>query len=49
MEFLVVFFAVFFFLVCIVAPIVGVEDRPGFRRPDRKVSQPVGSWFHPGT
>ena len=46
MEFLVVFFAVFFILACVVAPIVGVEDRPGFKRPDRKVRQPVENWFH---
>ena len=46
MEFLVVFFAVFFFLVCVVGPIFGPDDRPGFRNPERKVRQPVGSWFH---
>ena len=45
MEFLVVFFAVFFVLACIVGPIVGPDDRPGFKRPERKVRQPVGDWF----
>ena len=45
MEFVVVFFAVSFILVFIVGPIFGPDDRPGFRRPDRKIRQPVGDWF----
>jgi hypothetical protein len=45
MEFLVVFFAVFFILACVVGPIVGPDDRPGFKRPERKTRMPVGSWF----
>jgi hypothetical protein len=48
MEFLVVFFAVFFILACVVAPIVGPDDRTGFRRPDRKTRPSVGSWFQTG-
>ena len=49
MEWLVVFFVVFFLVACLGAPRFGAEDRPGFKHPDRKVRQPVGSWFHPGT
>ncbi len=46
MELLVVFFAVFFLAVAIGAPLWGAEDRPGFKRPDRKLERPpVGSWF----
>jgi hypothetical protein len=45
MDFLVVFFTVFFVLACIVGPILGPDDRPGFRRPDRKARAMVGAWF----
>ena len=45
MEFLALFFAVFFVLVFVVGPILGPDDRPGFRDPERKIRQPVGSWF----
>jgi hypothetical protein len=33
---ILVFFAVFFLLVCVLGPFVAAEDRPAFRRPDRK-------------
>jgi len=40
-----VFFSVFFVLAVIVGPLVAPEDRPGFKRPDARLRQPVGSWF----
>jgi hypothetical protein len=36
MDVVVVFFLVFFFLVFVVGPLLRLEDRPGFLRPDRK-------------
>jgi hypothetical protein len=36
MTFVWIFFAVFFFLACVVGPFLAVEDRPAFRRPDKK-------------
>ena len=36
MTFLFVFFAVFFFLSLVVAPWLRIEDRPAFKRPDKK-------------
>jgi hypothetical protein len=35
-DFLIGFFAVFFVLALVVGPLLRVEDRPSFRRPDRK-------------
>jgi hypothetical protein len=37
MSFLFVFFTVFFFLALVVGPWLRVEDRPAFKRPDKKV------------
>jgi hypothetical protein len=37
MTFLVVFFAVFFILAVVVGPAMKIEDRPAFKRPDKKV------------
>jgi hypothetical protein len=45
MELLVVVFAVFFILACVVGPIVGPDDRTGFKRPERKARATVGDWF----
>ena len=42
MTFVIVFFAVFFFVACVLGPIFGAESRPGFRRPDKKPRQNVG-------
>jgi len=36
MTFLFVFFAVFFFLATVVGPAMKIEDRPAFKRPDKK-------------
>ena len=36
MSFLLVFFAVFFFLTFVVAPILGAEDRPAWLNVNRK-------------
>ena len=36
MSFLFVFFAVFFVLSLVVAPWLRNEDRPAFKRPDKK-------------
>jgi hypothetical protein len=36
MTFFFVFLAVFFFLAVVVGPWVGIEDRPAFKRPDKK-------------
>jgi hypothetical protein len=35
-SFLFIFFAVFFFLTFVVAPIAGAEDRPGWLRVNHK-------------
>jgi hypothetical protein len=32
----IVFFAVFFVIVCVLGPFAAAEDRPAFRWPDRK-------------
>jgi hypothetical protein len=45
MNVLPAFFIAFFVLVFIVGPLVAAEDRPGFKRLDRKPRQAVGSWF----
>jgi hypothetical protein len=37
MSFLFAFFTVFFFLAVVVGPWLRVEDRPAFKRPDKKV------------
>jgi hypothetical protein len=37
MSFLFIFFAVFFFLAVVVGPAMRIEDRPAFKRPDKKV------------
>jgi hypothetical protein len=36
MSFLFVFFTVFFFMAIVVGPALKREDRPAFKRPDRK-------------
>ena len=36
MSFVFVFFAVFFFLALVVGPAMKIEDRPAFKRPDKK-------------
>ena len=36
MTFLFVFFAVFFLLSMVVGPAMKIEDRPAFKRPDKK-------------
>jgi hypothetical protein len=45
MEVLPAFFIAFFVIVFFVAPFVAEDDRPGFKRLDRKPRQAVGSWF----
>jgi hypothetical protein len=45
MDVAAVFFAVFFVLVFVVAPLLGLEDRPEFLRPERKTRPMIGSWF----
>jgi hypothetical protein len=45
MSFLAYFFIVFCILAFVVGPWLRIEDRPGFKRPERKLRQPVGSWF----
>ena len=42
MSAIAVFFTVFFFLVVVLGPIFGGEDRPSFRWPDRKPRRMVG-------
>ena len=42
MTFLFVFFAVFFFLACVLGPIFGAESRQAFMRPDKKPRPNVG-------
>ena len=37
MSFLFVYFVVFFFLVFVVGPAGRIEDRPAFKRPDKKI------------
>jgi hypothetical protein len=37
MSFVFVFFMVFFFLALVVGPALRIEDRPAFKRPDKKV------------
>jgi hypothetical protein len=41
MSSLAVFFVVFFFLVIVLGPIFGPEDRPDFLRPDSKFRKMV--------
>jgi hypothetical protein len=36
MSFVFVFFTVFFFLALVVGPAMKIEDRPAFKRPDKK-------------
>jgi hypothetical protein len=36
MSFVLVFFAVFFFLALVLGPAMKIEDRPAFKRPDKK-------------
>jgi hypothetical protein len=36
MEFIAFFFVGFFFLALVVGPLLRIEDRPEFLRPDRK-------------
>ena len=36
MSFLFIFYAVFFFLALVVGPALRIEDRPAFKRPDKK-------------
>jgi hypothetical protein len=38
-------FIAFFVIVFFVAPFVAEDDRPGFKRLDRKPRQAVGAWF----
>jgi hypothetical protein len=45
MDVAAVFIAVFFVLVFVVAPLLGLEDRPEFLRPERKPRLLIGSWF----
>ena len=45
MEVLPAFFIAFFVLALIVAPLLRIEDRPGFKRLDRKPRPDVGPWF----
>jgi hypothetical protein len=40
-----VFIAVFVVLVFVVAPLLGLEDRPEFLRPERKPRPLIGGWF----
>jgi hypothetical protein len=35
-TFVLIFFAAFFFLACVVGPMLRIEDRPAFKRPDKK-------------
>ena len=44
MEFLIAFLIVLF-VATLASPIVGVEDRPAVKRPDRVPRPMVGSWF----
>jgi hypothetical protein len=37
MSFVFILFTVFFFLAVVVGPWLRVEDRPAFKRPDKKV------------
>jgi hypothetical protein len=36
MSFVFVFFAVFFVLALVLGPAMKIEDRPAFKRPDKK-------------
>ena len=36
MSFVFVFFTTFFFLACGVGPALKIENRPAFKRPDKK-------------
>jgi hypothetical protein len=47
MEFLVAFLIVLF-VATLVSPIVGVEDRPAVKRPDRVPRPMVGTWSGSG-
>jgi hypothetical protein len=46
MGVLPLFFIAFFVIVFVVAPFCSPDDRPGFKRLDRKPRPAVGSWFH---
>jgi hypothetical protein len=37
MSFLAVYFLVFVVLALVVGPVLRIEDRPAFKRPDKKV------------
>jgi hypothetical protein len=37
MSFVFIYFVVFFFLVFVVGPAGRIEDRPAFKRPDKKI------------
>jgi hypothetical protein len=39
------FFIAFFVLAIVVAPLLRIEDRPGFKRLDRPPRPDVGGWF----
>jgi hypothetical protein len=41
MDFVAVFFVVFFFVTIVLGPILGAEDRPEFLRPDSKFRKMV--------
>jgi hypothetical protein len=45
MDVAAVFIAVFFVLVFVVTPLVRLEDRPEFLRPECKPRPMIGSWF----
>jgi hypothetical protein len=36
MAFGLIVLGVFFFLACVVGPMLRIEDRPAFKRPDKK-------------
>jgi hypothetical protein len=38
MSFLAIFFLIFAVLALVVGPALRIEDRPAFKRPDKKVS-----------
>jgi hypothetical protein len=45
MDVAAIVFAVFFVLVFVVAPLLRLEDRPEFLRPERKTRPMIGAWF----
>jgi hypothetical protein len=46
MSFLVIFFAVFFFVALVLGPMFGAESRPGFVDPRVKPKRTVGPPWH---